>query len=152
MHRRRIVPTLLFAAAFVLVPGSAAAQAPTFEYAVKVVCGNLDPSTVPGRFATAVNVHNPATAETRFRMKVAVAGAGQADFVTSFRNFRLRPDGALVISCTEVRDLTGRTVVDGFVVIQSAVEVDVVAVYTAAGSASVSAMAVERVPPRRMQQ
>jgi hypothetical protein len=41
---------------------------------------------------------------------------------------------------------------DGFVVIQSAVELDVVALYTAAGSTGVSTMAVERVPPRRMQQ
>jgi hypothetical protein len=151
MHRRRIVPALLFSAACVLAPGAAAAQVPSFEYAVKVVCGNLDPSTVPGRYATAINVHNPAAAETRFRMKVAVAGAAQADFTTSFRNLRLRPGSALAITCTEIRDLTGRPVVDGFVVIQSPVEVDVVAVHTAAGSAGVSAMAVERVPPRRTQ-
>ena len=34
---------------------------------------------------------------------------------------------------------------------QSPVELDVVTVYTAAGFTDVSAMAVERVPPRRMQ-
>ena len=149
----RIYRLHLAAALFAVLlsfPGAAAAQTFVFEYAVKVVCGSGEQFTVPGRYATVVNVHNPSRETTRFRFKVAVAGPLRQDTISTFRDLSLRPDGALAISCRDVVGMTGRSVVDGFVVIQTLIDLDVAAVYTAAGSAGVSSVEVERQTPRRM--
>ena len=144
-----------FAAALLaaLFTTAAPAAAQSLEYAVKVVCGRTDaPFTVPGTYATVVNVHNPSRELTVFQFKVAAAGPLREVGISAFQTLRLRPDGALAITCREISRAAGQQVVDGFVVIQTRIDLDVVAVYSAAGNGGVSTMDVERVAPRRMAQ
>lgn len=125
-----------------------------YEYAVKFACGRSDGGlTARGQYFTTVNVHNPGAAELLFRKKVAVALAGQRPGPVS-RNAedRLGPDEAFAVECREIAKLagTGGAFVDGFLVIESPAELDVVALYAGAGKdGSLSTLAVERVSPRR---
>src|SRR5262245_34246500 len=111
-----------------------------FQYAVKFVCGRSDGGVLArGNYFTAVNVHNPNAAPVSFRKKFAVALPNeQPGPVTRFFEARLGPDQALEIDCEDIVEhvrTTGffRSFVKGFVVIESPVELDVVAVYTASG-------------------
>jgi hypothetical protein len=145
---------MMFATAALLAgaavaPARASAQA--FEYAVKVVCGSPDfVQLAPGRYFTTVNVHSPDS--TEFRFKVATTRRLDPGLVTPFRSVRLRPDQAVEIDCRMVQSMTNAGFVEGFVVIQSRVELDVVAAYTAGASGgNVTTMDIERVQPRRLQ-
>lgn len=141
-------------AVLVLFAGPAAAQSFAFEYAVKVVCGRANQQfLVAGTYATTVNVHNPSRETTRFQVKVAVAAPMRGDSISGFQTLGLRPDGALAITCRDILGMVGRPFVDGFVVIQTQIDMDVTAVYSAAGTAtgSVATMDIERQTPRRMQ-
>ena len=125
-----------------------------FEYAVKIICGFPDrPALAPGRYFTAINIHNPSTSPKGiiFRKKFALTGPSESSVMpTPFRFNRLGPDYALEVDCTN-RDLLERKFVKGFAVIQSPVELDVVAVYTAGSTTdSLRVMDLERVPPRPM--
>jgi hypothetical protein len=133
-----------------------------FEYAVKFVCGPV-PATAtagvvaPGRYFTAINVHNPQTQTVSFRKKVAVAlPKQQPGPVSQFVAATLGPDQAFEIDCPDIRDILGPVPINtaflkGFVVIQSPVELDIVAVYTASGSTGqVETLHTERVPPRKI--
>ena len=110
----------------------------TFQYAVKVVCGKSEGEVVaPGEYWTAVNVHNPTYQTIKFRKKIAIALPGeQPGPVTKFFDAKLGPDEALEIDRDDIFRHADSPVpfIKGFVVIQSEVELDVVAVYTAAGS------------------
>ncbi|MFL5384219.1 MAG: hypothetical protein ACJ8GN_16990 [Longimicrobiaceae bacterium] len=157
-------------AALLATPVAASAQiADTLhlEYAVKVVCGRSMTEGAQGQIApvamgqyfTAVNVHNPTDRWTPFRIKVAYTRPESQGPITGFTTLWLGPDGALRVDCKRV--LTGPPVPpppfpitapqDGFLVIQSQVDLDVVAVYTAAPGVTqpVSTMDVERVQPRQ---
>lgn len=141
-----------------------------FQYAVAFVCGR---SIVPKRFQrtaqttyfTSINVHNPLVGNVSFRKKVALrAGSffGQSD-IKPFTDNQLPGDGALNFNC---RDITFdvfqsfdlwvlRPFLEGFVVIESRVELDVVVIYTTENSGSRTqdqtvAMSLERVPVRRL--
>ena len=126
-----------------------------FQYAVKVVLGKSDGEVVaPGEYWTAINVHNPTYTAVRFRKKIAIGLPGeQPGRVTQFFEAKLGPDEALEI---DRRDILRHADVDrflkGFVVIESPVELDVVAVYTASGrEAFVETLHIERVTPRRLE-
>ncbi len=134
-----------------------------FQYATKVVCGRSDGKILaPGLYFTAVNVHNPTYTTVEFRVKVAVALPGlQPGPVSEFRHAKLGPDEALEIDCPDIfnREIFKFPVpirprfLKGFVVIESKVELDVVAVYTAAGSEkSVETLHTERVPARELRE
>jgi hypothetical protein len=129
------------------------AKVVTFQYAAKFVCGKSDGSVVaPGAYFTAVNVHNPLYDEVRFRVKVAIGLPGlQPGPVSPFHDAVLGPDEALEIDSADIHKLsrTDSDFLKGFVVIESPVELDVVAVYTAAGRDEQIALHMERVPPRR---
>ena len=134
---------------------SIAQQHSVFQYAVKFVCGKSDGKVVaPGTYLTAVNVHNPSEKTVGFRKKVAIALPGQkAGQVSKFFDSKIGPDEALEIDCVDIFKLTQSNLnfLKGFVVIESEVELDVVAVYTAAGAAGqVETLQVERVSPRRL--
>jgi hypothetical protein len=126
------------------------------QYAVKFVCGKSKGVVVaPGQYWTAINVHNPwhgKEGEVHFRKKVAFASP-----VTDVPKFeepftKLQPDQALEIDCNEIPEQAGVDFVKGFVVIQSDRELDVVAVYTAAGvDGQIETLHTERVSPRRLQ-
>lgn len=146
-------------------PSEAQRQDVVFEYAVKVICGPTQgvlPPIAPGRYFTAVNLHNPSDTTATLQFKVAISSKPHPDTVlvggavSGFRPSQLRPDQATEIDCAHVIALANMVApktsfVKGFVVIQSRSELDVVAVYTASGpTARVQTMTLERVAARRV--
>lgn len=135
-----------------------------FEYAAKLVCGNVAVSpagvptpVAPGRYYTAINIHNPDKCrDAHFRWKVVVARPINQDAAPTpvFQRPRtLRPDEGVEIDCQNVLQtfpLPAPAFVKGYVVIESDVELDVVAVYTGAQgpTAPLIAFHTERVPGR----
>lgn len=137
-----------------------------YQYAVKVVCGVLETNNVltplnPGAYRTIVNIHNPSNCETaQFAWKVASAGPEiSSGVMTRFFEQEIRPDAAIEIGCAEAVSrilplLSGpidpnNALFEGWVVIESDVELDVVAVYSAGPrKGELSTMHTERVPAR----
>ena len=126
------------------------------QYAAKFVCGKSAGTVVaPGLYFTAVNVHNPTYTAIRFLIKIAVALPGlKPGPVSRFFDASLGPDEALEIDSPDIfkRAAARADFLKGFVVIESEVELDVVVVYTAAGSTGqVETLHTERVPARRLE-
>jgi hypothetical protein len=149
---RRVLSAVLVACA----PFSAA-MAQRAEYAVKIVCGPPDhPAVANGYYYTAINVHNPSRESAKFRWKIALTLPRiQPGPITTFFNASLKPDQALEIECSDIRERAPKLpFFKGFVVIESDTEFDVVGVYTAAQSPDgrVAALEIERVPVRRSTQ
>lgn len=124
-----------------------------YQYAVKFVCGKSRGDILaPGEYWTAINVHNPTAKAIRFRKKIAIALPGERPGpVTKFFDAGLGPDQALEIDRKDIFGHTEQKVdfLKGFVIIESERELDVVAVYTAAGEGKqVTTMQVECVFPR----
>ena len=140
----------------VLGAGGASAQAPAaIEYAVKFVCGRAEKAPVAaGFYFTDINVHNPNTAAVEFKKKFAVALPNQkAGKISETFPAALKPDEAFTVECAEITKRLGLpagSFVTGFAVFQTARELDIVAVYTAAASptGTVVTMHMERVPKR----
>src|SRR5215813_1662348 len=131
-----LYPTALAAERVLAHYQSQFAERAIFQYAVKFVCGKSAGEVVaPGVYFTAVNVHNPTYKTIQFRVKIAVALPGlKPGPVSRFYDAKLGPDEALEIDCPDIHRLAGtKDFLKGFVVIESEVELDVVAVYTAAG-------------------
>jgi hypothetical protein len=139
-----------------------------FQYAVKLVSGIPGPELhggldilAPGRYYTAINIHNPATCKTvTFRWKVAQAYPLQVGPITRFQKLQLRPDEAIEIDSINVArllDVSPTRFLKGFVVIESPCPLDVVAVYSIGAPAhgqiagNVVAFHTERVPERRIE-
>lgn len=134
-----------------------------YEYPVKFLCGRsnaplLEAPVAPGRYFTAVNIHNPDLGEARtFWYKVAVAEPKlQPGVITKFVRVTLEADRAVELDCPTIR----RRIQDeelfhkGFVVLVGEKPVDVVAVYTTASREGtleeIETMDIERVKPRRI--
>jgi hypothetical protein len=143
--------------------GEAHSPCPTeYQYAVKLVCGvvSIGPTgaapLAPGRYYTAINIHNPQKCDdAHFRWKVVVANPlNMQPAVPDYQRPRmLAPDYAVEIDCQQIMQTFPAPpppFVKGWVVIESDCELDVVAVYTAAQGASalVNAFHTERVPAR----
>jgi hypothetical protein len=147
------------------------AQAPMkteFQYAAKLICSALlphqDGDLARGIYRTAINIHNPTEEKITFAFKVAVAGGVNdppSDFgVTAFRPVTLLPDGAVEITCFDALGFFCPTpqglcidfaFLNGFAVLKTPVELDVVGVYTARHTDSeVETMDLERVKPRKI--
>jgi hypothetical protein len=126
-----------------------------FQYAVKVVLGKSEGEVVaPGDYWTAINVHNPTYTTVKFRKKVAIGlPKEQPGPVSRFFEAKLGPDEALEIDRRDIfHHVDADRFLKGFVVIESPVELDVVAVYTAAGREGfVETLHLERVAPRRLE-
>jgi len=131
-----------------------------FQYAAKVVCGKSNGKVVaPGVYFTAVNIHNPTYKTIGMRAKVAVALPGlQPGPVSEFFQAKLGPDEALEIDCPDIHNPQifrfpqpiRAGFLKGFVVIESDVELDVVAVYSTSGKDGVvNTFHTERVPARQ---
>ena len=141
--------------ALILVPSATVAQeTPTFQYAVKFMCGKSNGEVVaPGMYWTAINVHNPTDIKIVFRKKFAIALPNEkAGPVSEFFESVLAPDEALEIDNRDIfkHAEAQADFLKGFVVIESEVELDVVVVYTAAGATGqVETLHIERVSPRR---
>lgn len=146
------------------MPSPAIAQSGgRLEYAVKFVCGvnvrpNISPAAAVGAYFTAINIHNSLNDAAPLVHKVALAEPGRPTRPTPITSpFRLGYDEATEIDCPQIARLLGAAGIPhgpfftGFYVIQSQTELDVVAVYTAAGSrtGAVTSIHTERVPVRR---
>lgn len=151
MTRRSVMLMILLTTPF-LVSISAAQKTP-FQYAVKFVCGKSDGRMVaPGQYFTVVNVHNPGPEGIRFFKKFAIAMPEQkAGPVSRVYDAELKSDEAFSIECNEIREKAhAPSFAEGFIVFETKFELDVVAVYTTAGSTrTVQTMELERVPVRR---
>jgi hypothetical protein len=129
-----------------------------FQYAVKLVCGevvaqdNVPTPVAPGRYWTAINIHNPTKCQdAHFRWKVAVASPGQPGPISIFsRILPLRPDEALEIDCPQImKPFPSLKFIKGYVVIESDIELDVVAVYSGTpGACGSNSFHTERVQAR----
>jgi len=107
-----------------------------------------------GTYYTAVNVHNPTERRAFMRVKFALAADGKPGKISRFFDIALGPDEAISIDCAQIVHLLESKYgfIDGFAVIESDVELDVVAVYSAAGKdGSVQTLDTERVPARLQQ-
>ena len=158
--RRRTATVLVFipaiTASLLSAQDSSSARGDTFnlEYAVKFVCGTPRSHAVaPGLYFTAINVHNPFPDTVVLRKKVASTLPGeQPGRISPFWGSYLVPDQAMETDCDDIfRHARLEGFGKGFVVIQSRVPLDIVAVYTASGNTrQVETMEVERVPARRL--
>lgn len=136
-----------------------------FQYAVKIVCGTVKPAdntpVAPGQYWTAINVHNPDKCqEAHFLMKVGVALQNLNSPVSQYLGpFPLRADGMVEIDRSLIMQLVQGFLypppqpmplfVKGYMVIESDIELDIVAVYTgSAGSNVANTFQTERVPAR----
>ena len=136
----------------------AKAAAPRFayQYAVKFLCTSNIPGTsqtttslLPGAYETVVNVHNPNAASVGFRMKLASASGD----VSAFIKGELKPDQATKVDCSQLGKFGPPPIhgFEGFLVIESPLSLDVVAVYTAAGdTGKVTSLDVEYIRERRL--
>lgn len=126
------------------------ACATEFQYAVKIVCGELASSpyspVAGGQYWTSVNIHNPDKCkDAHYRIKLAQTVVSQYYTPTP-----LGPDETVIYSGMFFMWMAGSTLsspppafLEGFFVIESDIELDVVAVYT--GS---TGFHTERVPAR----
>src|SRR5262249_33896905 len=149
--RRSAGPEEIWTAAIVLRKPVA-----PFQYAAKFLCGKPDGGELaPGLYFTAINVHNPSERAVRFRKKIAVAGRRErAGPVSRFFDAKLGPDETLEIDGPDNRRHAQghEELLKAVVVLESQTELDVVAVYTAAGDhGQVETLHLERVPARRAQ-
>lgn len=126
------------------------AATPRYVYSAKFVCGRIQPTTgrntfateppvKPGNYATAINVHNLRDRPVSFDVRAAVAGIEVVDDpprpVSEAVTRELGANRAVEIDCPDIAtDLFDGSVqgsfVKGFVRIESAERLEVVAVYT----------------------
>ena len=156
MKKILLLGGLFFAVFFLFVLIMTAQQRQQFQYAVKVICGKSGGNeVVKGAYLTAVNLHNPADKPIGFRRKVALSLPGEKPGpVSNFFEGKLGPDQAMEISCADIAKLIQfkGEFFNGFLVIESESELDVVAVYTASGNTGeVETLHTERIRPRRIE-
>ena len=127
-----------------------------FQYAVKFICTANIPGTsqttdafVPGVYQTAVNIHNPQRRAVKLRKKIA-SPIG----ISAYFDGVLKPDEVARVTCGQLSDFGLHLIhgFEGFLVIESSLSLDVVAVYTAAGNnqGQVSTMDVEQIKERKL--
>jgi hypothetical protein len=156
--RRTFGALVVVFGAAVLGAGEAASQAGPLLYVAKFVCGRAatvgrePPPVATGFYFTAINVHT--IVENKFNKRFSVALPGEkAGKVSQTFDTGMKPNEALEIDCPDILrhlEMPPTSFAKGFVTIESAREFDVVAVYTAAATATgnVVTMEVERVPRR----
>ncbi|GAN33298.1 MAG: hypothetical protein DPW20_02220 [Candidatus Brocadia sp.] len=124
-----------------------------FRYEIKFICGKSDGKVVaPGLYWTAINVGNPTDKNVILKKRFSIALPGEKPGpVSDLFKAKLGPYQAFEIDNRDIFEHT-RTNADfikGFVVIESEVELEVIAVYTAAGkNEQVETLDVEHVLPR----
>lgn len=127
-----------------------------WRYTVKFLSGHSDGSLLAkGDYFTAITLHNPHSEKIRFRWKVAVSESGiKPGFVPEFKFDSLGPDAILEITCAEMCnevDLPQNDVYKGVIILESTAELNIAAIYTAAGAGGhVVEFKYEDVMPRVM--
>jgi hypothetical protein len=147
-------------------PAQAQAQRlPTkFQYAVKTICtmrGEFGDGMAPGLYRTLINIHNPTEKKVEVARKFALAGTPgdpSGNFsIAPYRAFTLEPDQVVAFTCGAIAGMfcpinnvcIDFAAIDGFLVLNSAVEIDVVAVYSASPKGGeVSTLDTATVAPR----
>ena len=132
-------------------------SAPTaHQYAAKFVCGKNDEGRIvaPGEYFTAINVANPTRDAATIRKRFAIAlPAEKPGPVSTVVTETLKPGQAFDIDCPDIAThVPVGTFAKGFVTIESAQDLEVVGVYTAAklGSRELATEEIERVPSREV--
>ena len=131
-----------------------------YQYVVKVVCGDMAtkegmPVVSRGAYTTAINVYNHSTCKTaiiRRRLSVGLPHAKSGP-ISKVSKSNLGPCLAMEVDCADIMEMAPNDskFVKGFVVLESNLPLEVVAVYTAAGltgGKEVTTMHTERVPER----
>lgn len=172
-HCRTVVLSLALAAgALLAAPGSPAyAQqriATTYQYSAKTLCTLLTDvgfgeALAPGRYRTVINIHNPTERKIEITRKFALSlqpGEAAGSFsITPYKSLTLEADQAVAYNCFDIAGffcpIDGVCVdfiaIDGFLVVNSPVELDVVAVYTAnPKDGQVSTLDADTIAGRRM--
>lgn len=127
-----------------------------FQYAAKFICTANIPGTsqttdafVPGSYQTAVNIHNPQNILIKLRKKIA-----SPIEISKYFGFSMKPDAVERITCAQLGDFDVHLIhgFEGFLVIESTHSIDVIAVYTAAGTnqGQVTTMDVEQIKERKL--
>lgn len=127
-----------------------------FLYAAKFVCGKTSDKGIlsPGTYETVINVHNPSPIKKTVyikRFSLALPGEKPGK-ISEFFGGSLGPDESMSIECDNIYKHTGTasgSFIDGFALLYSPTELDVVSVYTA-GSNEVQTLHTERVPVRKL--
>jgi hypothetical protein len=143
-------------------------------YAAKFVCGSMpelppleEGPVEPGSYATAINVHNPNPREAAVFAKKAVLLFSEAEkdegfetpkapYERSRREEQLGPDFGMKLDGRDIRELlTGQApaapvFIEGWVVIESPLPLDVVAVYTVRAPDGAVSIATDRVIPTQL--
>jgi hypothetical protein len=143
-----------------LVSVASEAHSQNVQYAAKYVCGVASGQSgagivAPGAYFTSINVHNPNAKDVEFVkiFDIALPSEKEGGRITGAVKAVLKPQEAFEIECADIiqhLDANPKLFVKGFVTLVSPAELDVVAVYTAAATATgpVVAFHTERVPKR----
>ncbi|HYV25688.1 MAG TPA: hypothetical protein VE969_10680 [Pyrinomonadaceae bacterium] len=136
------------------MPQSSAQTQTEFQYAAKFVCGKSDGELAArGQYFTIINVHNPFSKEVNLRKKFALGKPSEdvGDVSGPFRA-SIGADKVMGIDCPDIYKHTRTkdgTFIEGYAVLLSPVELDVVSVFTA-GEDHVETLNTERVPFRKV--
>ena len=112
------------------------------------------PSVVPGSYQTVISIHSPQDKTVLLRKKIAVtapAGEQKPGPVSGFIQERLQPDDAFQMDCTSIPRFGIQAIhgLEGFLVIESSLSIDVNAVYTATTGGGGASIALLQVYERR---
>lgn len=139
---------------FIPSPGETQITGYTTQYAAKVTCGPMQHlhsgnAFQPGDYTTAVNLHNPGAAATKFHYKFASAGIAQDGTISQFVDSSIGADAVQVFDCAIFSSLAKTTgPIDGFFVVETNQDLDVVSYYTMSSATKSVALAVNTVPAR----
>lgn len=156
MKKSTAITLLLLALVLLSTSVSTNAQTLTLNmYAAKFVCGRPDNRIVaPGQYFTAINVHNasPTTRAIYIKRFAIALPEEKPGRISEFARGILGPDEAMGIDCENIYKHTGAspgTFVEGYALLYSPSELDVVSIYTA-GHGEVETLHTERVPVRKL--
>jgi len=140
-----------------------ASQVVWYQYAAQFTCGqnfNGNERAVPATYATAINVHNPHRSDVIIRKHVALTYPPEAQEpgqVSTPIQENIDPLAALQVDCGEILsgefefvEPPGTDYVQGFLVIESRVPLDVSATYTATGEDAEVSVDAEKIAERQM--
>lgn len=142
---RTVSVGILISIATFASPARGQQPAGRYSYAVKVVCGAQREmhGVVPQTYMTTVNVHNPndSLAVLLKVLLVTLPPGGQRPMMPSRPSFvdSLRPQAGLATDCADLRKRYPNmpAFFEGFVLLESRISLDVVAVYTVPGGIDV---------------
>lgn len=123
-----------------------------YRYYVKFVCGKSEGDILSaGRYFTAINIHNPSEGTATISKKISTAlPAETSGHVIDAGKSKLGPCESYEIDCPDIyrqARMTPCCLLKGFLVLESDIQIEVVAVYTASGAdKEVETIHTERVP------